>query len=276
MDRRILSVVLIIMAVLAVATTGCTSEAPEQKTSEDSIKISPDQTPAAPGEKVIYKVGVDIPYQPFSMLDDEGNPTGFDVESIEWIAEDQGFSVEFKTIAWDGAIPALQSGSIDIIISGMTITPERAEKINFSTPYWTVNQAVIAMDDSDATVDELMAGELTIGTHRGCTAAIWIDQNLVETGIMPEENLKLYDNPPLAVADLINGRVDTVMYDSTVIYDIIEGKPVKKIGLVETNEQFGIAVRKSDPELLEKINTGLENLMESPKWDEMIEKYRMK
>ncbi|WP_317136501.1 basic amino acid ABC transporter substrate-binding protein [Methanochimaera problematica] len=224
----------------------------------------------------MYKVGIDAPYPPFSILDENGNPTGFDSESIEWIAKDQGFEVEFKQVSFDGMIPALQTGKIDMIYSGMTITPEREEKINFSAPYWTVNQTVIVKEGSTGTVDDLKAGKLTVGTQRGTTAEIWIDQNLVETGIMPEENLRLYDNPPLAVADLINGRIDAVMYDSTVVEDMIKGKPVSKLGFIETDEYFGIAVRKDDTELLEKLNTGLDNLMASEDWTGLIEKYKMK
>jgi len=92
---------------------------------------------------------------------------------------------------------------------------------------------------------------------------------------MPSENLKLYDNTPLAVDDLISGRVDAVMYDSTVMNDIIAGKPVSKIGMIETNEDFGIAVRKDDTALLEKLNNGLDNLMNSPDWQSLITQYKM-
>jgi polar amino acid transport system substrate-binding protein len=74
---------------------------------------------------------------------------------------------------------------------------------------------------------------------------------------------------------MISGRIDAVMYDSTVMNDIIAGKPVQKIGLIETNEDFGIAVRKDDTELLEKLNAGLDKLMASPDWEALKQKYKM-
>jgi len=162
-----------------------------------------------------------------------------------------------------------------MVYSGMTITEERKAKVNFSDTYWIVQQMVVSKEGSPITLDEVQAGKVRIGTQRGCTAAIWVEDNLVNTSLMPAENLKQYDNTPLAVEDLIAGRIDAVMYDSTVMNDIIAGKPVQKLGMIETNEEFGIAVRKEDSELLEKLNAGLANLKASPDWQALIEKYRM-
>ncbi len=263
MNSRLFTLLLVFVTVCAVAFAGCTGSATGEEES-------------GPAETTTYIVGIDVPYAPFSMIDDKGNPIGFDCDSMKWIAADQGFEVEFQQVAWDGIIPALQAGKIDIIYSGMTITEERAEKVAFSDPYWTVNQAVVAREDSEVTIDDVLAGSAVVGTQRGCTAQIWMEDNLVSAGLMPEENLKLYDNTPLAITDLENGRIEAVMYDSTCINEMILGKAVKKIGYVETNEQFGIAVRQEDTELLAMINEGLNNLMEDPYWEELQETYGMK
>ncbi|NYT05385.1 MAG: basic amino acid ABC transporter substrate-binding protein [Methanomicrobiales archaeon] len=270
MDRRLLIAGVLCMAVLSICFAGCTgTETPAG--GEQAIATQASESTDAP----TYIVGIDVPYPPFSMIDKEGKAIGFDVESMEWIAEDQGFNVEFQQVAWDGIIPALLAKKIDMVYSGMTITEERKEKVAFSDSYWTVNQAVIARADSTLVMDDILSGEKTIGTQRGCTAAIWIDENMIQAGQMPEENLKLYDNIPLAITDLESGRVDAVMYDSTVINDIIQGKDVTKIGYVETNEQFGIAVRKEDTELLQSLNEGLAKLMADTHWQELQDKYGM-
>lgn len=253
---------------------GCTtteSPAPAQETVGSEVQST--AAPEVAGEKL--KVGIDAAYQPFSLIGPDGKADGFDVESMKWIAKDQGFEVEFLPIAWDGIIPALQAGKIDLVYAGMTITEERKQKVNFSKPYWTVNQMVVVKEDSPITLDDVKNGSVVMGTQRGCTAAIWIDENLVNTSLMSSDRLKLYDNTPLAVDDLIAGRIEAVMYDSTVMNDIIAGKPVEKIGFIETNELFGIAVRKDDTALLEKLNTGLENLMNSPEWAALISKYNL-
>lgn len=274
MKRKGLVLVSLIGLVLLVVFSGCTTTQQPPVPSETGEKptgssIEPQATP------VFLRVGIDAAYQPFSMVGPDGKAIGFDVESMKWIAKDQGFEVEFIPIAWDGIIPALQAGKIDLVYAGMTITDERKEKVAFSKPYWTVNQMVVVKEGSPITLDQVKNGSVVIGTQRGCTAAIWIDENLVNKSLMPADKLKLYDNTPLAVDDLISGRIDAVMYDSTVMNDIIAGKPVQKIGLIETNEDFGIAVRKDDTKLLEKLNAGLDKLMASPDWEALKQKYKM-
>ena len=122
---------------------------------------------------------------------------------------------------------------------------------------------------------EIISGNVKIGTQSGCTAETWIEKNLIETGKMPRDNLKLYDNTPLAVNDLEAGRIDAVMYDDHVLNEIIQGKNLHIVGNVETKEEFGIAVRKSDPELLATLNDGLAQLKNDPYWQELIVKYKM-
>ncbi len=264
MKRNLITGTIALIALcLLLAAAGCTGS----QQASPSAAGTPEKT---------YIVGIDGQYQPFSYLDPKGDAQGFDVDAMRWIAAKKGMKITFQATAWDGIIPALQAKKIDLIYAGMTITPERAEQVNFSEPYWEVNQDVVARSDSTLTLDDVKAGKAIIGTQSGCTAAIWIDKNLVGTGKMPQGNLKLYDNTPLAVDDLTSGRIDAVMYDDLVLKDIISGKPLKKIGNIETKEEFGIAVRKSDPELLSTLNDGLVQLKSDPYWQELIIKHKMK
>jgi len=266
MTRNFLSYALAaVLITLLLLFAGCTSS-------------SSSAAPAAgPGlQDKTWIVGIDGQYQPFSYIDPSGTAQGFDVDAMRWIAQKKGMKITFQATAWDGIIPALQAKKIDLIYAGMTITPERAEQVNFTAPYWEVNQDVVARTDSTLTLDDVKAGKAIIGTQSGCTAAIWIDKNLIGTGKMPQGNLKLYDNTPLAVDDLTSGRVDAVMYDDLVLKDIIANKSIKKIGNIETKEEFGVAVRKDDPELLATMNDGLAQLKADPYWQELITKYNMK
>lgn len=269
---------------LLLATAGCTSGTSPTPVSQ-GVSVQPGQDnnsspaqPAAPATtpKKTLVVGIDSEYTPFSYLDSSGNPTGFDVESMKWIAQKKGYDVKFQPIAWDGIIPALQAGKVDLIYAGMTVTPERAEQVNFSSPYWVVNQDVVARTDSKITIDDVKAGKAIIGAQSGCTAAIWVDKNLISTKKIPQDQLKLYANTPLALDDLVAGRVDAVMYDDHVLKAMIAGKPVRIIGNIATNEEYGVAVRKTDTELLTTMNDGLSQLKADPYWQELITKYKMK
>ncbi len=163
-----------------------------------------------------------------------------------------------------------------MVYSGMTITEERAEQVNFSIPYWKVNQTVAKHDDNGYTMDDFMSGEYVIGAQSGTTGAFWVEENLIDTGIMPAENLKnTYSSFPSAAADLENKRVDFIIYDKPPMLEAIEGKPLSIIGEIDTNEEYGVAVRKSDPELLENVNDGITMLMEDPYWDELKAQYGM-
>jgi len=241
-----------IVTILAVAGAGCTGTA------------EPD-----------YVVGIDAAYPPYSYIDKDGNAQGFDVDSMKWIAEKKGVEVTFLAVDWDAIIPTLQAEKIDMVYAGMTITPKRLEAVNFSNPYWTVNQDVAVREDSNVTLEDVLAGKVILGTQRGCTAAIWIEENLVKNGTMSGDNLKLYVDTPAAVSDLAIGRVDAVMYDDVSLKDIIAGKSVKVIGSVETMEQFGVAIRKEDTELLEFMNDGIAELQADPYWEELKVKHNL-
>ena len=225
-------------------------------------------------EKKIYINGIDPDYPPFAYIDEKGNPAGFDVESLDWIAKEMGFEVKHQPTSWDGIITALLAKKIDMVYSGMSITPERLEKVNFSIPYWEIDQAVCVREDSDLNVIAALCGKYVTGSQRGCTAAEWIEANLVNTGIIPKENFKLYETFSLAVQDVVNGRLDSAMMDDVMVEDAIRsGQPVKIVGIIKTGEAYGVAVRKEDNELEEMINEGIKRLLKADIWEELKIKY---
>jgi polar amino acid transport system substrate-binding protein len=262
MDSKIIAAMLAVVVVVAVGFAGCTG------TEESAV-------PTGEIETTTYIVGIDAEYPPYSYIDPSGNAVGFDVDSMKWIAEDQGFEVEFQPTAWDGIIPALQAKKIDLIYSGMTITEERKEMVSFSNPYWKVNQAVAIHDETEFTMEEFTAGEIVIGAQRGTTGAFWVEENLIEAGLMEQDALIRYDNFPLVVTDLQNQRIDAAIYDRPPLEDAIAGKTLVIIGDIDTGEEYGVAIRKEDTELLEMVNDGLANLMEDPYWEELKEKFEM-
>ncbi|HAJ33682.1 MAG TPA: ABC transporter substrate-binding protein [Candidatus Atribacteria bacterium] len=225
-------------------------------------------------EKKAYINGIDADYPPFAYIDEKGNPAGFDVECLNWIAQEMGFEVKHQPTAWDGIVSSLLAKKIDMVYSGMSITEERKTKVDFTIPYWEINQALCVREDSDLNVIAALCGEYTVGSQRGCTAAEWIEENLVETGILPKDNLKLYEGFSLAVKDLLNGRIDSAMMDDVMVEDAIrKGQAVKIVGIIKTGEAYGIAVRKEDKELKALLNEGIAKLKKSAKWDELIIKY---
>lgn len=272
MDKKVVSVLITFFVLIGVCLCGCT----EKPAEETSAVVAPEATAAAVSDdKPTYIVGIDGEYPPYSFIDKNGEPQGFDVESVKWIANEMGFNVKIQAMAWDGIIPALQAGKIDMVYSGMTITDERKEVVNFSDPYWKVNQSVAVHDDTEFTMEDFKAGAGKVGAQRGTTGAFWAEENLVNKSIMSADMLVTYDNFPLVATDLQNKRIDFAIYDRPPMLDAIAGKPLHLIGEIDTGEEYGIAIRKTDTELLETMNEGLVRLMASPKWDELKQQYEM-
>ena len=111
--------------------------------------------------------GIDANYPPFAYVDETGKPAGFDVDSMNWIAKKMGFTVEHKPMDWDGIIPALLAKKIDMVCSGMSISPERKAQANFSDPYWTIRKIFITKKGSKVTEDQIYNGKIKLGVQRG-------------------------------------------------------------------------------------------------------------
>jgi len=231
------------------------------------------------GDKPVYVDGIDAAFPPFSYIDKNGNPTGFDVEAIQWIANEMGFEVKIVPVDWDAIIPTLKAGNIDLIASGMTITPERQKQVDFTDPYWQINLAVVVREvkgDDGALVPQYnifsaVAPGRTIGVQRGTTSQDWLTENLIDAGVGIK--LKLYDNFLLALEDLLIGRIDAVVMDEPTARSAIAGKRAAVVGTIETGEIYGYAVRKGDTKLLSLLNEGLRRLKASPEWDKLVQKW---
>ncbi|GLI33903.1 amino acid ABC transporter substrate-binding protein [Desulforhabdus amnigena] len=227
-------------------------------------------------EEKTYINGIDANFPPFAFVDKEGNPDGFDVAVINWIAKDMGFKVKHQPMDWDGIIPSLKAKKIDMIASGMSITEARKKEVNFTLPYWKISQVLVAKADSDLTPETAMSEGKKIGVQRGTTEAKWIEENLIK-GQGKKFELVYYDSAPLAIEDVINGRIVAAAMDDAPAQDAVKKKPVKILGgFGMPEEEFGYAVRKEDTELLNTLNEGLKKIMASPEWESLQVKYELK
>ncbi len=186
--------------------------------------------PAFAQDKV-YVNGIDANFPPFAFVDKNGAPDGFDVKALDWIAKDQGFKVKHQPMDWDGIIPSLNAKKIDIIASGMSITDKRKEQVNFSIPYWKIQQVLVAKKESALTVAQILDKGNKVGVQRGTTEAKWIEENLIKKD---KKNFSLvyYDSAPLAVEDVVNGRIMAAAMDDAPAKDAVKKKPVKIVGQI--------------------------------------------
>lgn len=231
------------------------------------------------GDKKTYVVGIDV-YEPYSWTDENGNIVGFDVDCMKWIAAEKGYEVTFDYIDWDALATYLQTGKRDIICSGLSITPDRAEVIDFTDPYWTISIDVVSQAGKDFTMEQFYNGDLKIGVQAGCSAFEGLEGYLGEAlyaQMKKDGNIvDTYSTFALSMQDLKNGRVDVVIFDSAGIKTQIDNNPevFELVGSVEgTEELFAAAVKKGNNELREILNDGYAKLMASDDWNVLVEKY---
>ncbi len=223
-------------------------------------------------EAKTYVNGIDANYPPFAYVGEDGKPAGFDVESMNWIAKTMGFEVTHQPMDWDGIIPALLNKKISMVCSGMSISPERSAVVQFSEPYYTIQKVILVPAASSLTADQAMKGTVKLGVQRGTNEHELLEARKEKENLKYE--LRFYDSSPLAVEDLLNGRIDAIAMDSAPAKDAIsKGKPVKIAGTFAEDDVFGVAMRKEDKELHALINEGYKKLKADPYWKVLEDKY---
>ena len=236
-----------------------------------ALLLSLTLVPSAFAEGKCYINGIDANYPPFAYVDETGKPSGFDVDSMNWIAKKMGFVVEHKPMDWDGIIPALLAKKIDMVCSGMSVSPERSARAQFSEPYWTIRKVFVAKNGSELTEEQVYNGKIRLGVQRGTNEHEMLEQ--AQAANKYNYTLRFYDSGPMAIEDLLNGRIDAVGLDSAPAEDAMrKGKPIKEIGKFG-EDLFAVAMRKDDAELAKTINEGYKLLMADPYWKELQAKY---
>ena len=210
-----------------------------------------------PADKKVEKItiGLDDEYAPMGFKNEQNEIVGFDVDLAKEAAKRLGTDVEFKAIDWNSKEAELKSGRIDIIWNGLDITPEREENMLFSKPYMDNRQIVFVTAGNDQGIksEADLAGK-KVGTQAGSTAESYIDKTPALKDSFAE--FKTYGDYVSAFMDLENGRIDALVCDEiTGRYALSkqEGKFTALDVAVGPMTQFGIAFRKDDTELRDKV-----------------------
>ena len=197
----------------------------------------------------------DATWPPMEFVDANKNIVGYSIDFLTAAGKEAGFKAEFKNTAWDGIFAGLASGRYDSISSSVSITEERQKKMDFSEPYFVVQQALIVQKDSKAAGLADLKGK-KVGGQIGTTGYF---------AIKAAEGLeaKSYDEIGLAMEDLNVGRIAAVVCDDPVAanYALIKYKDTLKIaGVIKSDkpEYYGFPVKKGNKEVLDLINKGIE------------------
>ncbi len=228
------------------------------------------QKAASPEAGKAIKVGAETTFPPFEFQDESSKEyAGFDMDLAKALGKQMGVEVQIVSMNFDGLIPALQSGNIDMIVSAMTINSERAEKVNFSKPYYKSGLSIVVKGDNTTIKGFKDLEGKKIAAQIGTTGA-------EEARRIKDAQVREFNSNAEAYMELKNGGVDAVVNDLPVneYYLAKSGeKNVKLVGEILNAEEYGIAVNKKNTELTEKVNKALEELKKNGEYDKIYMKW---
>ena len=233
-----------------------------EKTEETSAEAA--GTEAAGGVLVMATNAEFLPYE----YHDGGEIVGIDAEIAKAIADELGMELEIEDIAFDSIIPEITSGKADMGLAGMTVTEDRKQSVDFTDTYAKASQKIIVKEDSAIASPDDLTGVI-VGVQQGTTGDIYVS-DLEADGTTVERYNKGFE----AVQALSQGKIDAVVIDGEPAKTFVaQTEGLKILEESFTDEEYAIAVKKGNTELLEKINGALKTLKDNGTLDEIVAKY---
>lgn len=213
------------------------------------------------------RIGTDATYPPFESAEN-GQYTGFDIDIANAIARELGVKPTYINSGFDGIFPALQNGTFDIVISSVTITPERSAQMLFTDPYYDSGNLISVKKETQGISGPADLAGKTVGVQINTTGQFYLEK---QKGV----TVKQYNTMDLAFLDLQNNRIDAVVGDApTLKYMIAQSfRDLKTVGQPFTDEKFGIAVARGNQDLVDAINVALKKIRASGEYDQINQKY---
>ena len=267
--KKIVALVAAAAMVLSMAACGSadnsSSDAKDGSAAAETTKTSDSDT---------LVMATNATFPPYEYVDGE-ECKGIDIEIAQAIADAMGKKLEVDDIDFDSIIPAITTGKADMALAGMTVTDERKENVDFSDSYATGVQVIIVPEDSDITGPDDLANDKMIGVQQGTTGHIYCSDT-PEKGGFGEDHVTAYPNGASAIQALQTGKVDAVVIDNEPAKAFVAENPGLKILDTEyVTEDYAIAVKKGNTELLDQINETLAKLKADGTLQSIIDKSRL-
>lgn len=262
---KIISSLLAMATLFVCASCGDTKEDTGSKASTQNVASE-----TASAEEKVIKMGTNAYFQPYEYYDGDVI-VGIDAEIAAKIAEKLGMKLEIVDMQFDSILTAVNEGSVDFGMAGMTVTPKRLEEVDFSTSYANGIQAIIVPENSPITsVDDLYAegAAYKVGVQLGTTGDTYSTEDF------GEDLVTQYSNGNEAVLALQGGSIDCVIIDNEPAKALVNANEgLKILETSYTDEDYAICVKKGNSDLLDKINKAIDELVADGTIDAIINKY---
>ena len=225
---------------------------------------------ASAADPAPLRVGMDLSYPPFETIGPDGQPAGVSVELGQALADHLGRPLIIENIPFTGLIPALKSGKIDVIVSSMTSSPERAKTVTFSDPYLTTGLGALLPAASTAQgLDDLDQPGRAVVVRQGTTGEVFARANLRQARVLT------LDKESACVLEVTQGKADAFIYDQMSVFQNAKRNPRTTRALLSPlqTESWAIALRQGNDELLARVNAFLAKFRTDGGFDRLSEKY---
>lgn len=246
-------IILLAVAMLAAMTAGC--------------------APAATNASVQapLKVAMELAYPPFETKDDQGNPMGISVDFANALGQYLGRPVVIENTAWAGLIPSLETGKVDVVISSMSIKPDRLERIDFSKPYAQALLALLTNKDSGiGKAEDLNNAGKKLAVKNGTTGYFYAKDNFKNAELI------VLEDESACVTEVVQGKADAFIYDELTIYRNQKANPdkTKAVFIPQlTPEHWAVGIKKGNTELITKVNAFIDKFYADNGFAPLTEKY---
>lgn len=265
-------IAVVLAAMLMLIAAACGEEAPTTDEPAGGGATSGTEEPQFETiDEGVLAVGSCLDYRPFEFVKG-GKETGFDVELSEEIASRLGLEVEWVRANFDTIFTAVAGGQFDMVAAASTITEERLQTVDFSDPYFNARQSLTVNTNETPDIkstDDLGEGD-TVGVQKGTTGKAWAEENLAPNGV----EIKTFEGLPQAMTDLEGGAVVGVINDEgSSLGEVEQRSGLEVVEAIDTDEHYGFAFSKDNPELTEAVNGALAEIIEDGTYEEIFKKW---
>ena len=215
-------------------------------------------------------VGMELAYPPFETTDTRGNPTGVSVDLARALGVHLGREIEIQNFPFDGLIPALKTGKIDLIISSMTATTERAQSIDFSEPYLKTGLCLLVGKNSSVnSMEELEQPGKTVAVKLGTTGHTFAMQRIQQAKVL------VLDKEDACVLEVVQGKADAFIYDQMSTFKHWQRNPETTRPILRPfqEESWAIGIRKGNTDLVQQVNGFLRDFRAKGGFEELGDRY---
>ena len=215
-------------------------------------------------------VGMELAYPPFEMTDTSGKPAGVSVDLATDLARSLGRPLVIQNISFDGLIPALKTGKVDLVISSMTATTERAKSIDFSDPYLSTGLCLLLKKDSSAnSIADLDRAGVKVAVKKGTTGHLYATNNLKQASVL------VLDKESAAVLEVSQGKADAFIYDQMSTYQNWQRNSATTRALLEPfqKEYWAVGIRQGNDALKRQVNQFLKDYRQQGGFEQLGDRY---